>query len=156
MESTFREPDLSSRPLFVQVQREMKASPQVLFKAWTKEFDCWFAAPGAVIMEGRVNTVFFFETVFQPNPHSEEQRHPHYGRFLRIEPNHLVELTWVTGEGGTKGAETVVTVILEPHGNGTFLKLTHAGFPDEESKSGHEQAWPFVLEQLDQQMTASN
>ncbi len=103
-------------------------------------------------MEGRVNTVFFFETVNQLETHSKAQRHPHYGRFLRVEQDRLVEMTWVTGDGGTKGAETVVTVELAPHGKGTLLNLTHSGFPDEDSKNGHEQAWPFVLEQLDKQM----
>ncbi|NOU94136.1 SRPBCC domain-containing protein [Paenibacillus sp. LMG 31456] len=145
-------PDLTSRPLNLKVERQMDAPPDVLYQAWTKQFDRWFAAPGSVIMQGEVNTVFFFETVFKPESHSEAQRHPHYGRFLRLEPDRLIEITWVTGEGGTKGAETVVTVELEPHSNGTLLHLTHAGFPDEESRNGHEHAWPFVLEQLDKQM----
>ncbi|MBE9917781.1 SRPBCC domain-containing protein [Paenibacillus donghaensis] len=152
MEKPIRIPDLSARPLSLRVEREMQASPEVLYQAWTRQFDRWFAAPGTVLMEGKVNTPFFFETVFKPSSDREEKRHPHYGRFLKMEQDRLVELTWVTGEGGTKGAETMVTVILEPHGSGTLLKLTHAGFPDEESKQGHEQAWPFVLEQLDQRM----
>jgi uncharacterized protein YndB with AHSA1/START domain len=71
-------------------------------------------------MTAKVNALFFWQTDF------EGQRHPHYGRFLRLEPDRLVELTWITGTGGTNGAETVVTIELTPRDSGTQLKLTHA------------------------------
>ncbi len=129
------------------VEQVMKTSPEVLFRAWTEQIDRWFAAPGSVSMKAQVNSVYYFETQF------EGKRHPHYGRFLKLQPGRLIELTWMTE--ATKGADTIVTVELVRHRGGTKVQLTHTGFPDEESKDRHEQAWPKVLAHLDQQMSAA-
>lgn len=139
-----RTPDLSSRPHNVAVDYGVTASPATVFRAWTEQFDLWFAAPGSVLMTPEIDVPFFFETEYAGG------RAPHYGRFLRLEPDELIELSWVTS--GTGGFETVVTVELASKDDGTQLRLTHAGFPDQESRDAHEQAWPQVLAQFNQRV----
>ena len=147
-----RPPDLSARPHRLAVERDFAAPPATLYQAWTTGFERWFAAPGSLLMIPKVNSVFFFETEFKPEDQAAAQRHPHYGRFLRLMVNQLVELTWLTGAGGTEGAETVVTVELQPMGYSTHLALTHAGFAGEAACDRHRQAWPLVLAQLDEKV----
>jgi uncharacterized protein YndB with AHSA1/START domain len=98
-------PDLAGRPFELTLERVLVAPPRVLFAAWTRHFDRWFAMPGSVLMQPEVNAVFFFETVFQGEDNGPAQRYPHYGRFLRLQPDRLVQLTWLTGKDGTTGAE---------------------------------------------------
>jgi uncharacterized protein YndB with AHSA1/START domain len=140
-------PDLSSRPFGLTIEADMPFAPEVLYRAWTEQFDKWFAAPGSVLMKVEVNAPFYFEALQPVGEGRPPLRHPHYGRFLRLIPDKLVEITWVTGAAGTKGAETVLTVEFRPIENGSHVTLTHAGFPDEESRDGHQMAWPHVFEQ---------
>jgi len=71
---------------------------------------------------------------------------PHYGRFTKMERPHLVEFTWMSE--GTKGAEPVVTVTLQPRGDQTEVTLRHAGVPDDELGHRHKEGWTWILSAL--------
>ena len=134
----------SSRPYSMTVERRMKANAAALYEAWTKRFDRWFAEPGQLIMTPEVDKPFFFYN------RKDWGSHAHYGRFIRLEKDCLIEMTWVTPKPGTEGTETLIRVELIPEGEGTLLRLTHSGFADEKSCKGHEENWPEGLEVLDE------
>ncbi|MDH3439439.1 MAG: SRPBCC domain-containing protein, partial [Gammaproteobacteria bacterium] len=55
-------PDLSDRPLDCTVEATVLLSADVIYHAWTKAFDAWFAVEGSLIMSGEVGSTWFFET----------------------------------------------------------------------------------------------
>ena len=126
------------------VEQSMDASPADIFRAWTEDFDTWFASPGEIRMTPVEGEPYWFDVVH------DGIRHPHYGRFLAVERGRLVEQTWVTGRGGTEGAETVVRIEIAPTGSGSVLRLSHSGFVDEESAGRHAESWPQILAHLDE------
>lgn len=119
----------------------MAASPPSLFRCWTDRFDSWFAAPGTLVTSTEVGAPFFFEV------REQRRRIPHDGRILRVQVDRLLAFTWLTC--ATQGEETVVTVELTPDEQGTWLRLNHAGFPDDASREQHETAWNSILAELD-------
>jgi uncharacterized protein YndB with AHSA1/START domain len=139
-------PDISSRPLRMTWKCFLNASPEKVYEAWTSKFDLWFAQPGAMLMTPEVDRPYFF---YNKN---EWGRHPHYGRFLELIENEVVEMTWVTGNGsevGTEGAETVIRVELVPKDLGTSVHFTHSGFVTERSRDDHKENWPLAFKDLE-------
>lgn len=142
------QPDkVKSRENQCSIRTRMNSAPRDIYAAWTTGFDRWFAAPGTVRMEPKVGADYSFAT------EHEGKRHPHRGKFLRLEKDSLVEMTWITGAGGTEGAETLLSIEIAEEGTGSVLELKHSGFPDEASMRRHEQAWIGILTHLDKVLT---
>lgn len=140
-------PNLDERPNHLILEKQMKANAADLYKAWTEDFDLWFAQPGELIMVPEIDKPFFFY-----NRH-DWGRHAHYGRFIKLEKNRHIEMTWLTGDGGTFGAETVITIELIPQDQDTIMYMTHSGFNDEKAAKAHKENWPIALDELDQKLT---
>ena len=100
--------DLSDRPYDAQVVRAMRARPEAIYKSFTTGWEGWFALPGGLIANPVPQGQLFFVV------EHEGERHPHNGRFLALEPNRGVELTWLTGKSGNQGAETVLSLDIAP------------------------------------------
>ena len=123
----------------------LNVAPDRIYEAWTSKFDLWFAEPGEIFMVPEVDRPYFFYN------RTEWGRHPHYGRFLELRENEVVEMTWLTGDGeavGTEGAETVARIELVPQDGGTMIHFLHAGFVNERSRDGHRENWPLAFEEL--------
>ncbi|MCG8408967.1 MAG: SRPBCC domain-containing protein [Phycisphaerales bacterium] len=141
-------PDLSSRPNSMTLELRMKADAASIYNAWTRDFDLWFAETGELIMAPEVNRPFFFY-----NRH-DWGRHAHYGRFITLEKNKLIEMTWLTGKDGTFGAETVIRIELVPQDKETVFRMTHSGFENEAAAKAHKDNWPLALEELDKKLAS--
>lgn len=140
-------PDHSERPLQCSCTATLNAEPSDVYEAFTSRFDLWFAQPGAISMVPEPGRPYFFYNK------DEWGRHPHYGRFLELIENEVVEMTWMTGNGtqeGTAGAETLLRIEIAPAGAATKVVLTHSGFVSEESRLGHEENWPLALVVLEE------
>ena len=148
--SSIPRPDLSARPLQTTCEYTVNARPEEVFAACTTRFDTWFAQPGTLTMALEPGRPYFFYN------RDDWGRHPHYGRFLDVKENELIEMTWMTGNGtteGTEGAETILRIELAPKGEATEVRLTHFGFVSEKSRDGHEENWPLALKILDEALS---
>lgn len=72
------------------------------------------------------------------------------GTYQDIVPNELIRFTWTWKNNPAMEAwgETLVTVRLSDHKDGTQISLTHEGFIDQELCKGHNQGWNESLDKL--------
>jgi len=124
------------------VPRLYDAGAERVFDAWTQpaSVKAWLAAGANASVDARVDGLFYIEMPY------EGRIYPHYGRYLRVERPSLLEFTWVSE--GTRGKESVVTIVLTSRGAQTELVLTHEGLPDEENAESHRGGWTEFLEGL--------
>lgn len=132
------------------ITRTSPRSAAALYRAWTTRWHAWFAGADTIRMQAEAGAPFFFDVVQLFPDGQDPVRHAHYGRFLRLVPDALVSLTWVTGAGGTAGAETTLTVHLDAvAGDFTQVTLTHEGFATAQARDTHDAAWRVILAHQD-------
>jgi uncharacterized protein YndB with AHSA1/START domain len=132
----------------ITVARTIPASPEKIFDLWINPKSPggpWFGGE-RVIVNPVVDGLFYLAAK------SEGRIWPHYGRFLRLERPRVVEYTWMSE--GTKGAESIVTLTMEPRGGETEVTLRHSGVPDDEMGRRHKDGWTWILSTLAEGLAA--
>ena len=129
--------------LDVDVSRMIPASAEEVYDVWLdpkNPASPWFSCE-RVLMNAVVDGLFY-----QLVQH-EGRMWPHYGRFVALERGRRIEHTWMSE--ATRGLETTVTLTFEPRGgDGTLVKLRHAGLADDEMGRGHQEGWSSVLGEM--------
>jgi len=126
----------------ITVSRTIPASAEKVYDVWIDPKSPggpWFGAERA-ILNAVVDGLFYLAIKH------EGRIWPHYGRFTQMDRPRLLEHTWMSE--GTKGAESVVTITMEPRGEQTEVTLRHSGVPDDEMGRRHQEGWTWFLSTL--------
>ena len=130
------------------LKRRLQAPPTKVFAAWTdaEKVKRWFAPGEATIIraesDARVGGRYRF---VMRAPDGEE--HDVSGVYRDVVANEKLVFTWAWKS--TPERESVVTVLLQPDGDGTMLTLTHEQFADEDARDRHQHGWNGSLDKLE-------
>lgn len=131
------------------LRRRLKASPERVYDAWTKPelMMRWWGPAGAEMLEAETDLRIGgrFRTRFrEPGGAIEEAE----GEYLEIEPGRRLVMDWFWTTQPEEG-RSLLTVTIEPHGDGSTLTVTHARLQDKPTRDGHEDGWSGALDRLE-------
>jgi uncharacterized protein YndB with AHSA1/START domain len=126
------------------VQHVMPAPPEVVYDAWVQPeslagFVCPAPGTAEVRIDPRVGGALRIEMTFPDRSNVIE------GEYLLLERPHQISFSWRSLRGGF---DSVVTVSLEPHGDGeTLMTIVHSRLP-QTSRDDHLTGWRLIAGQL--------
>ncbi|MES9606149.1 SRPBCC domain-containing protein [Actinomadura sp. NPDC000929] len=130
----------------VTVQREIAASPEVLFDAWldARSLGSWLRPSG--IRETRAETDPREGGTFRIVMVDDESSILHSGTYRVIDRPRRLVFTW--SSPATRHRDSVVTVTFRPSSGATVVEIHQVGLPDEEARASHRAGWSDVLREL--------
>ena len=119
----------------VRLERFIPGAPDAVFAAWLdpKIPGTPFHEHDRLIIDVRVDGLWFWQV----------RGNPHYGRFTEVVRGARIQQTWMSRS--TLGEETTLTVDFVREGEGTRMRLVHAGFTTAGMAKAHDQGWNFLL-----------
>jgi uncharacterized protein YndB with AHSA1/START domain len=117
------------------VTRRMSASPERVYDAWLEpaKLRAWMSAAlrqmgqsgetKRVEVDARVGGKFFFSDV------REAGEAKHWGTYRVLDRPRKIEFTWIV-DASQEADPSVVTITIEPEGNGSFVTILHKMAPE--------------------------
>ena len=131
------------------MQRDINASKQAVYEAWTKAdaLTIWFAPTEEMTtiiheMELTVGGGYRFE-MLEP----DGTQHIVYGEYVELNPFDQLVFTW-KWESDEQKVNSLVTIDLTESNGITNMILTHEKLASQESVDLHSEGWTGCLEQL--------
>jgi uncharacterized protein YndB with AHSA1/START domain len=130
------------------LKRRLKAPPAKVFAAWIdpEKVKRWMG-PGEIKAlstecDARVGGRYRWR---MQAPSGEE--YDVGGVYREVVPNQKLVFTWAWKSMPER--ESLVTVLLQPDGDGTLLTLTHEQFLDEDARDRHRNGWDGALDKME-------
>ena len=129
------------------LKRRLDAPPEKVYAAWTdpEKILKWFGPDSGPVDEavtdvkvgGRYAIAFSTE---------DGERNRVSGVYREVIPDKKLVFTWAWRS--TPERESLVTILIEPDGDGALLTLIHEQFFDEQARDRHAQGWEPCLDKL--------
>ena len=140
---------LVNRPSLT-LKRRLKAEPAKVYAAWTdpQKIARWFAPASAradsghAVIDARVGGRFRVGFVLENGENFEVG-----GVYREMVPNRRLAFSWAWHT--TPERESLVTVSLQPEGDGTLLTLHHEQLFDQAACDSHGRGWNNALDKLE-------
>jgi len=139
---------MSAQDLIVAVDRVLPASPETVFQALTEPelFAQWMGPEGSTVTVDEMTVTLGGKLEFVVALPGDGPEFRLYGFYEEIDPPHRLVHSWAM-----EGDDEVSTIVfvLEPHGDGTRLQLTHHGLTRPEEVDQNEAGWAHQLDRLE-------
>jgi uncharacterized protein YndB with AHSA1/START domain len=142
---------LVNRPSLT-LKRRLNASPEKVYAAWTdpKKITRWFASSSVKAGSQQADIEARIGGRFRISFSTDDEYYEVGGVYREVVPNQRLVFSWAWHS--TPERESLVTVTLQPDGDGTLLTLRHEQLFDQAARDSHEHGWIGMLDNLEKHL----
>ncbi len=142
---------LVNRPSLT-LKRRLNASPEKVYAAWTnpQKITRWFAPSSVKAGSEQADIDARIGGRFRISFSTGDEYYEVGGVYREVVPNRRLVFSWAWHS--TPERESLVTISLQPDGDGTLLTLHHEQLFDQAARDGHERGWIGMLDNLEKHL----